>query len=145
MQPAKPIGWDRKLREIDKNLSTVWNAMRKRWEIHYDAQMGRGPRLAIVVGDGVGFTPLDDRVMQTLRSGDTHNIGPKAVAEMMDEGERAYQRAKVADQNRMTDAISREMADHTRIMQKPIGVTTEHETEYKSKTPARSTSDEPVV
>jgi hypothetical protein len=141
LEPAKPVGWDRKIREIDKKLSTVWNAMRRRWEIHYDAGFGRGPQLAIVVGDGVGFTPLDDRVLHTLKSGDSHNIGPKAITQIMEEGEKAYQRSLQADQDRMTDAISREMADHTRIIQKPIGVVTEHET----KTTASSTPDESVV
>ena len=145
LEPAKPVGWDRHIREIDKKLSTVWNAMRRRWEIHYDSGFGKGPQLAIVVGDGVGFTPLDGRVLDTLRAGDSHNIGPKAITQIMEEGEKAYQRAQENEQARMTDAISREMADHTRIIQKPIGVTTEHETEYKSKTSASASSDESVV
>lgn len=145
MEPAKPIGWDRKIKEIDKGLSTVWNQMRRRWEIHYDAGFGKGPQLAIVVGDGKGFTPLDDRIMNTLRQGDTHNVGPKAVAAMMEESEKAYQRQQEADRDRLTDAASREMADHSRLMQKPIGVVTEKETATKGKDSTRSTSDESVV
>jgi hypothetical protein len=58
LEPSRPVGWDKRLKEIDKNLSTVWNAMRRRWEIHYDAGMGRGPQLAIVVGDGYNYRPL---------------------------------------------------------------------------------------
>jgi hypothetical protein len=144
MAPAKPVGWDRRIREISKDLSTVWNAMRRRWEIHYDAGMGKGPRLAIVVGDGVGFTPLDNRVLQTLKEGDSHNIGPKAIMQIMEEGEKAAQRAREADRDRLTDAASREMADHSRLMQKPIGVVTEKEVS-QGKTPAPSSSDESVV
>lgn len=142
--PAKPVGWDRKIREIDPGLSTVWNAMRRRWEIHYDAGFGRGPQLAIVVGDGYNFRPLDDRVIHTLRAGDTHKIGAKAVCEIMEEGEKAYYRAQKAEQDRLTDAASREMADHTRLVQKPIGVVTEKEI-HKGKAPTRSSSNERVV
>ncbi|MHA2046378.1 MAG: hypothetical protein ACW99G_16455 [Candidatus Thorarchaeota archaeon] len=144
LEPAKPVGWDKRIREIDPKLSTVWNSMRRRWEIHYDAGFGKGPQLAIVVGDGIGFTPLDNRVLRTLRQGDTHNIGPKAITKIMEEGEKAFQRAQEADRDRLTDAASREMADHTRIIQKPIGVVTEKEI-AKSKTPALDSSDDSVV
>ena len=141
MQPAKPVGWDRAIREISSDLSTVWNPMRRRWEIHYDARMGKGPQLSIVAGDGDNFTPLDGRVLQTLRDGDSHNIGPKAINQIMEEGERAAQRSREADRDRMTDAISREMADSTRLFQKPLGVVTEHET----KTSAPDASNDDVV
>jgi hypothetical protein len=144
LEPSRPVGWDKRLKEIDKNLSTVWNAMRRRWEIHYDAGMGRGPQLAIVVGDGYNYRPLDNRVLRTLKEGDTHRIGIKAVMEIMEEGEKAYYRTKQVEQDSLTDAISREMADHTRIIQKPIGVVTEKEI-HKGKTPTRDTSNARLV
>jgi hypothetical protein len=97
LEPAKPIGWDKKLREIHKDLTTVWNGPRRRWEIHYDAGFGKGPQLAIVVGDGYNYRPLDDRVLATLRAGDSHRIGPKAITEIMEEGEKAYYRGLEKD------------------------------------------------
>lgn len=143
MEPARPVNWDQRIREIHSKLSTVWNAVRNRWEIHYDSDRGFGPQLAIVVGDGVRYQPLDDRVLQTLRAGDTHNIGPREVAKIMEDSENAYLEAKQREQDNMTDAISREMADHTRIIQKPIGIATQKEVAHKASTP--SSSDESVV
>ena len=66
-------------------------------------------------------------MLQTLRAGDTHKIGPKAVAEIMDEGERAYLESQERERGDMVQAIAGEMADHTKIVQKPIGVATERE------------------
>jgi hypothetical protein len=126
-QPSKPVGWDRALRDIHPRLSTVWNRQRRRWEIHYDADKGFGPKLAIIVGDGFNYRPLDDRVLETLRAGDSHRIGPKAVAEIMDEGERAYLESQERERENLTQAIAGEMADATRLYQKPIGVSTERE------------------
>jgi hypothetical protein len=62
----------------------------------------------------------------------------------MEEGEKAYYRTKQVEQDSLTDAISREMADHTRIIQKPIGVVTEKEI-HKGKTPTRDTSNARLV
>ena len=126
-EPSKPVGWDKRIREIHPKLSTVWNAPRRRWEIHYDADKGFGPRLAIVVGDGKEYRPLDERVLDTLRAGDTHRIGLREVCKIMDDEERLYLEAKEREMNRLTDAASREMADHGRLIQKPIGVVTEKE------------------
>jgi hypothetical protein len=124
-QPSKPMGWDRALRDIHPRLSTVWNAPRRRWEIHYDADRGKGPQLAIVVGDGYNYEPLSDRVLQTLRKGDTHKIGPRAVAEIMDESERLAEEARERELDNMTSAMSQEMADHLSLRMKPIGVQTQ--------------------
>lgn len=126
-QPSKPVGWDRALRDIHPRLSTVWNKKRRRWEIWYDADKGFGPRLAIVVGDGYNYRPLDDRVLNTLRAGDSHRIGPRAVAEIMDEEERAYLEAQERERANMVEAIAGEMANSTRLYQKPIGIPTERE------------------
>lgn len=130
-RPTKPVGWDRAIRDIHPRLSTVWNTLRRRWEIHYDADKGFGPQLAIIVGDGFTYTPLDDRVLNTLRAGDTHKIGPRAVAEIMEEGERAYLEGQERERANLTDAIAGEMADSTRLFQKPIGVVTEREVSTK--------------
>jgi hypothetical protein len=130
-QPAKPPNWDKRIREIHPRLETRWNAPRRRWEIWYDADMGRGPRLAIVVGDGKTYRPLDERILQTLRAGDTHRVGPRAVCEIMDAEEEAYFKMKQAELDSMTEAAAREMADHSRLVQKPIGVTTEKEMKRK--------------
>lgn len=130
-EPAKPIGWDRAVRDIHPRLSTVWNRKRRRWEIHYDADKGFGPRLAIIVGDGFRYQPLDDRVLNTLRAGDTHRIGPRAVAEIMDEGERAYLEGQERTRENLVQSIAGEMADSTRLIQKPIGVVTEKEIKTK--------------
>jgi len=126
-EPAKPPNWDQRIRDIHPKLSTRWNAPRRRWEIWYDADKGLGPRLAIVVGDGVRYQPLDDRILTTLRAGDTHRIGARAVAEIMDAEEEAYLKAREAERDRLVDAAAREMADHTKLIQKPIGVVTEKE------------------
>ena len=141
LEPSKPVGWDRRISEVDTRLSTVWNGPRRRWEIHYDAGFGKGPQLAIIVGDGENYTPLDNRVLRTLHAGDTHKIGPKAVTQIMEEGERSYHESQQRDRDNMTDAISREMADHSRLFQKPIGAVTEHET----KTTASPASNDDVV
>jgi len=139
LEPSKPVGWDRRISEIDTRLATVWNGPRRRWEIHYDAGFGKGPQLAIIVGDGVNYRALDDRILRTLHAGDTHRIGPKAVTEIMEEGEKAYYKGREKDRDNMTDAISREMADHSRLFQKPIGAVTEQET--KTTAPAASNDD----
>lgn len=144
LQPSKPVGWDKRIKEIDPKLSTVWNAPRRRWEIHYDSGRGLGPKLAIVVGDGYNYQPLDERVLRTLRAGDSHRIGLKEVCRILDEEEKAWIDAQRKQEDNMTDAISREMADHTRLIQKPIGVVTEKEI-YKGKAPTRSTSNDDVV
>lgn len=126
-QPAKPPNWDQRIRDIHPKLETRWNKKRRRWEIWYDADKGLGPRLAIVVGDGVNYRPLDERILNTLRAGDSHRIGPKALADIMDAEEEAYLQTREAQLSRITEAASKEMADHTRLIQKPIGVATEKE------------------
>ena len=130
-RPAKPVGWDRAIRDIHPRLSTVWNKKRRRWEIHYDADKGFGPQMAIIVGDGLNYKPLDDRVLDTLRAGDTHQIGPTAVAEIMEEGERAYLEGQEKERDNLTESIAGEMVDSTRLVQKPIGVVTEKEVSTK--------------
>jgi len=126
-QPSKPIGWDKRVREIHPRLETRWNPRKRRWEIWYDADKGLGPRLAITVGDGVNYRPLDERVLETLRAGDTHKIGLREVIKIMEMEEENYLQAKEKEMQRTVDAAAREMADHTRLVQKPIGVVTEKE------------------
>lgn len=125
MAPSKPPGWDRRLRDIHPKLETRWNAPRRRWEIWYDADKGFGPRLAIVVGDGYNYEPLGEKVLSILRRGDSHRIGPRAVAEIMDQEEEAYLKAKEREESATREAIAKEMADHSTLYQKPAGVATE--------------------
>jgi len=126
-QPSKPIGWDKRIKEIHPKLETRWNAPRRRWEIWYDADKGMGPRLAIIVGNGQDYRPLDERILETLRAGDTHRIGLRAVCEIIDSEEENYLRSREKEVARITEAAAREMAEHNRLVQKPIGVVTEKE------------------
>ena len=124
-QPSKPPGWDRRMKDIHPKLETRWNAPRRRWEIWYDSDKGLGPRLAIVVGDGYNYKPLGEDLLKTLKKGDSHRIGPRAVVEIMEAEEEAYLKARERELSNVTEAASKEMADHTVMHQKPIGVTTE--------------------
>ena len=101
--------------------------------------------MAIIVGDGFNYRPLDDRVLNTLRAGDTHKVGPKAVAEIMEEGERAYLESQERERDNLTQAIAGEMVDSTRLFQKPIGVVTEKEVSTKKVDSTSSTPDAPGV
>lgn len=96
-----PAWFDRKLKEVDPNLTVTWNPVRERWLVWYRSPrfahpLCRGWRLLFPVQyeDGL-YAPLDERVMWKLYSRWQAKMGGavehwrRVEAEMLREKERA--------------------------------------------------------
>jgi len=129
--PSIPPGFKQKLRAIDKDLYPKWNAKRRQWEIWWKRPFREDVCVVLVGGiDKWGrriFQPLDDRVIETLRKGDLYNIGPKAFMRMIEEEERKALEAQERERAEQRKAVAEDMAEHLKLVQKPIGVPTEKE------------------
>ena len=128
-RPEVPLYFKRGLAAISRDLSLEWNPVWGIWEIWYKSPISGRKTIALKVGNGYDYEPLSDRVLETLKAGDTHRIGLKSVMDIIDCEERVYREAKEREIDRIQESYDRDKAGLGRLVQKPIGIPTS--TEYQ--------------
>lgn len=126
-RPEVPLYFKRGLLAISRDLSLEWNPAWGIWEIWYKSPISGRKTLALKVGDGYNYEPLSDRVLETLKAGDTHRIGLKAVMDILDAEERAYKEAQEREIDRVQEQFSKDRDKMDVLVQKPIGIPTSSE------------------
>jgi len=132
LEPEIPSGYEKRLKEIHRGLYFKWNphgGLTGFWEIwwHNDATGKRTHAISITQGQGLYYKSLCPQLFQTLRKGDSHNIGVKAVIAIAEEQDRLREEARQKEMDHITEEALRDEAQMHRITQKPIGVATEKE------------------
>lgn len=126
VRPNVPAGYNKRLKQIDRDLSFKWNEKRNRWEIWWKNRYGKKQRV-LIVGPGHRYEPLTERVFGILRAGDAHKIGIKSIINMLEEQDRAQQEAWEAKNEQIAHEAAHDEKLMQRLTQKPIGVRTEKE------------------
>jgi hypothetical protein len=131
-KPEIPTGYEQRLKKIHRGLYFKWNpegGLTGYWEIwwHNDNTGKHSHAISITQGKGMYYKSLGPELFQTLRAGDSHKIGIKAVIAIAEEQDRLREEAKQKEMERISEEALRDEAQMERLTQKPIGVATEGE------------------